>query len=419
MFGSCAIRTCEPRQVRKEAAISETSYVPQTSLLIPGGAAKGQSSIKSPVEGIHYMTTDKYIAIYRRFRPETFDKVLGQDHIIKVLASQIKDDSVGHAYLFCGTRGTGKTTIARLLAKGVNCLSETLRPCGICEHCREIKNGTFVDVIEIDAASNNGVDNIRELRESVKYPPSIGRKKVYIIDEVHMLSKGAFNALLKTLEEPPENVMFILATTEAGKLPATIMSRCLRFDFKRVPATEIMKGMKDICKEMSIDIDDESLALLASNADGSVRDGLSILEQCISAADGMINRDLILDVIGSPGDQLISSLTEHVMNSRTSEALVALDEMLSEGKDERRIMEDWIEYYRSVLMIRFITKPENILSRSLENIENIRKISENMTIEFINKSIYELSKVLNDSRWSSHPRILLEMYIIEMSQNRE
>ena len=363
------------------------------------------------------MTTEKYIAIYRRFRPETFDKVLGQEHIVKVLENQIKSDSVGHAYLFCGTRGTGKTTIARLLAKAVNCLSETVKPCGICENCQEIKNGTFVDVIEIDAASNNGVDNIRELRESVKYPPSIGKKKVYIIDEVHMLSKGAFNALLKTLEEPPENVMFVLATTEANKLPATIMSRCLRFDFKRVPSPELMKGMKDICDEMGIVIDEESLALLASNADGSVRDGLSILEQCVSASEGKITRDLILDVIGSPGDHVIALLTDHVINGRTAEALVSLDEMLSEGKDERRIMEDWIEYYRSALLIKFVAKPENILNRSLENIENIRKNGEKMTTEFINKSIYELSKVLNDSRWSSHPRILLEMYIIEMSQN--
>lgn len=365
------------------------------------------------------MATDKYIAIYRRFRPETFDKVLGQEHIVKVLSNQIKEDKVGHAYLFCGTRGTGKTTIARLLAKGVNCLSETVKPCGICENCQEIKNGTFVDVIEIDAASNNGVDNIRELRESVKYPPSVGKKKVYIIDEVHMLSKGAFNALLKTLEEPPENVLFVLATTEANKLPATIMSRCLRFDFRRVPAPEIMKGMKEICNEVGIKIDNESLALLASNADGSVRDGLSILEQCISAASDEITRDLILDVIGSPGDHLIASLTADVMAGKTAEALIKLDEMLAEGKDERRVMEDWIEYYRSALIIKFVSKPEVILNRSLENIENIRKLSVDMNVDFINNSIYELSKVLNDSRWSTHPRILLEMYIIEMSNNKE
>ena len=387
----------------------------QTKLL--RGNLNGKAGFAEPVfYKRENMPINKYIAIYRRFRPETFDKVLGQQHIVKVLKNQIKEDSVGHAYIFCGTRGTGKTTIARLLAKGVNCLSGTVRPCGICENCQEIKNGTFVDVVEIDAASNNGVDNIRELRESVKYPPSVGRKKVYIIDEVHMLSKGAFNALLKTLEEPPDNVMFILATTEVNKLPATIMSRCLRFDFKRVSATEIMRGMNEICREMNIEIDNESLALLASNADGSVRDGLSILEQCISAAEGKITRELILDVIGSPGDHLIAGLTEDVMNGRTAEALISLDEMLTEGKDERRIMEDWIEYYRSALIIKFVKTPDAVLNRSSENIDNIRKLSQGMTVEFINDSIYQLSKVLNDSRWSSHPRILLEMYIIEMSR---
>ena len=365
------------------------------------------------------MNDDKYIAIYRRFRPETFDKVLGQEHIVKILKNQIANDTVGHAYLFCGTRGTGKTTVARLLAKGVNCLSETMKPCGICDNCKDIKNGTFVDVIEIDAASNNGVDNIRELRESVKYPPSAGRKKVYIIDEVHMLSKEANNALLKTLEEPPENIIFILATTEPNKLPATILSRCLKFDFRRIPAAEIIRGMKDICNEIGVSVDDESLALLSTNADGSVRDGLSILEQCVSAADGKITRELILDVIGSPGDDLLAGITGYVMNGQTAEALVALDKMLSQGKDERRIMEDWIEYYRSVLIIKFVPKPENVINRSLENIESIREFSSKMNVNFINKSIYELSKVHNDSRWSAHPRILLEMYIIEMSQGRK
>lgn len=361
------------------------------------------------------MADDKYIAIYRRFRPETFDKVLGQEHVVRVLKNQIQKNSTGHAYLFCGTRGTGKTTIARLLAKGVNCLSGTIRPCGICENCKSIKNGTFVDVIEIDAASNNGVDNIRELKESVKYPPSAGRTKVYIIDEVHMLSKGAFNALLKTLEEPPENVMFILATTESNKLPATILSRCLRFDFRRVPAPDIMKYMKEICTESKMAIDDEALALLASNSDGSVRDGLSILEQCMSAAENEITRDLVLAVIGSPGDQKIASLTEEVMNGNTAAALILLDEILAEGKEERRIMEDWIEYYRCALIIKHVSKPETVLNRSLENIDVIRRQSEMMTAEFINDSIYELSKILNDSRWSSHPRIMLEMYIIEMA----
>ena len=195
-----------------------------------------------------------YTALYRSERPEVFDEILGQEHIVRILKHQIESGEVSHAYLFCGTRGTGKTTTARILAKGVNCLNEEpkKRPCGVCENCKAIKDGTFMDVIEIDAASNNGVENIRELRESVKYPPAVGRKKVYIIDEVHMLSPGAFNALLKTLEEPPENVMFILATTEPQKLPATILSRCLRLDFKRVPQKLLMEGMRRICEEKGV-----------------------------------------------------------------------------------------------------------------------------------------------------------------------
>ena len=187
-----------------------------------------------------------YTALYRARRPEVFSEILGQQHIVKILKHQIDTDTVSHAYLFCGTRGTGKTTTARILAKAVNCLSEGEHPCGHCANCMAIKDGTFMDVIEIDAASNNGVENIRELRESVKYPPAVGRKKVYIIDEVHMLSTGAFNALLKTLEEPPENVMFILATTEPQKLPATILSRCIRLDFKRVPQNILVEGMRQI-----------------------------------------------------------------------------------------------------------------------------------------------------------------------------
>jgi DNA polymerase-3 subunit gamma/tau len=361
---------------------------------------------------------ENYLTIYRRFRPETFDEILGQTHVVKVLENQISTDSVGHAYLFCGTRGTGKTTMARLLAKGVNCLGENSRPCGICQNCMDIKNGTFVDVAEIDAASNNSVDNVRELRESVIYPPSIGRKKVYIIDEVHMFSKSAFNALLKTLEEPPDHVIFILATTEAGKLPATILSRCLRFDFKRLSAVDLMAGMKKICATIKVPITEDALALLAGKADGSARDGLSILEQCLSAGGGEITRDLVLDILGSPDDDLLAALTDEVAGGRTAEALVLLDEMLRAGKEERRIIEDWIGYFHSVLMIQFLKDPARILSRSEENIARIKVQSEGLAVAMINDSIYRLSKLLNDSRWSSHVRILLEMTIIEMAEQK-
>jgi DNA polymerase-3 subunit gamma/tau len=368
---------------------------------------------------------NNYVAIYRRFRPETFDKVLGQDHVVRVLKSQLREGNTAHAYLFSGTRGTGKTTMARLLAKGVNCLAGgdgakpkdgVERPCGVCEHCKAIAAGNFVDVVEIDAASNNSVEDVRDLRDSVIYPPAMARKKVFIIDEVHMFSKNAFNALLKTLEEPPEHIIFILATTEIGKLPSTILSRCLKFDFKRVAAPQIIKGMKEITEEMGVGANDEALALLANSADGSVRDGLSLLEQCVSSGETMITRELVLEVLGSPGDSRLQSLTQRVFEQNTAEALILLAEILSEGKDEQRIISEWINYLHSMLLIKFVKNPERIVSRSLESIEQIRKQGESVDVAFINSSIYRLSKLLNDSRWSTHTRILLEMAIIEMCE---
>ena len=363
---------------------------------------------------------DKYIAIYRRFRPETFDEILGQEHVVRVLKNQIKDNKLGHAYLFSGTRGTGKTTMARILAKGAGCLSDVgERPCGICDNCKSIKDGTCVDVIEIDAASNNSVDDVRALRESIIYPPSTCRKKVFIIDEVHMFSTQAFNALLKTLEEPPEYIMFILCTTEPSKLPATILSRCLRFDFKRVSAQQIMKGMDKICAEMGIGLTSEAAALLAQNADGSVRDGLSILEQCVQAGEKELTRELVLEIVGSPSDERLATLSEAIYCGNTSEALLQLNEMLIEGMDESQIMKDWINWFHSALMIKFVSNPERIVNRSAENIESIKGQSAAYEVEYINNCIYKLSKLLNDTRWSSNKRILLEMTIIELSERKE
>jgi DNA polymerase-3 subunit gamma/tau len=361
--------------------------------------------------------------LYRRFRPESFDAVLGQEHVVQILKNQLRDGSVGHAYLFTGTRGTGKTTMARLLAKGVNCLAggeESIppagvaRPCGVCANCNEIKNGTFLDVVELDAASNNGVEDVRDLRESVIYPPSSGRRKVFIIDEVHMFSKGAFNALLKTLEEPPDHVLFILCTTEANRLPATILSRCVKFDFKRVPLETIAKGMRDICTELGLDAEDDAVGLLARSADGSVRDGLSLLEQCVTAGGGKLTRDMVLDVLGSPGDEDVAQLADHAWNGRTADALVAVNDMLAAGREDRRIMEDWIEWFHSALLIKHVNNPERILNRSAEGIERIRQQVLPCDVRWINESIYRLSKLLNDSRWSPHTRILLEMAVIDI-----
>lgn len=356
-----------------------------------------------------------YTALYRARRPEVFSEILGQQHIVKILKHQIETDTVSHAYLFCGTRGTGKTTTARILAKAVNCLSDGERPCGHCANCMAIKDGTFMDVIEIDAASNNGVENIRELRESVKYPPAIGRKKVYIIDEVHMLSTGAFNALLKTLEEPPENVMFILATTEPQKLPATILSRCMRLDFKRVPQNILMEGMREICTDKGVEITESALKLLSNCADGSVRDGLSILDQVLASGEKTVDRDKVLEYVGAAGEDFFIDLTELVSLKKVAEALVLLDGVLADGKDVKQLMKDWTAHYRNLMITKFIKSPENMLNMSTENIRRIQEQSMHISLEEINDAIIRLSKTINDARWSTQPRILLELAIVSIA----
>ena len=356
-----------------------------------------------------------YTALYRARRPEVFSEILGQQHIVKILKHQIETDTVSHAYLFCGTRGTGKTTTARILAKAVNCLSDGERPCGHCANCMAIKDGTFMDVIEIDAASNNGVENIRELRESVKYPPAIGRKKVYIIDEVHMLSTGAFNALLKTLEEPPENVMFILATTEPQKLPATILSRCMRLDFKRVPQNILMDGMREICTDKGVEITESALKLLANCADGSVRDGLSILDQVLASGEKTVDRDKVLEYVGAAGEDFFIDLTELVSLKKVAEALVLLDGVLADGKDVKQLMKDWTAHYRNLMITKFIKSPEDMLNMSTENIRRIQEQSMHISLEEINDAIIRLSKTINDARWSTQPRILLELAIVSIA----
>lgn len=356
-----------------------------------------------------------YQALYRARRPEVFSEVLGQEHIIKILKHQIAQGSVSHAYLFAGTRGTGKTTMARLLAKALNCTGEGEHPCGTCPNCRAIAAGSFMDVIEIDAASNNGVDNIRELRESVKYPPQVGSKKVYIIDEVHMLSTGAFNALLKTLEEPPENVIFILCTTEPQKLPQTILSRCMRLDFKRVPQAVLEEDMRNICSERGVSIDDDALKLLAVNADGSVRDGLSILDQVLASGDEHITREEVLDYLGTVGDEFFIELTDFVSLHKSGEALMLLDKVLREGRDAKQLMKDWNSHYRNLLITKFMRDPDALLNMSSENVEKVKEQSMHIGFDEIEKAILRISKTINEARWSTQPRILMELDIVALS----
>lgn len=354
-----------------------------------------------------------YQALYRSFRPETFDFLLGQEHIKKVLQNQIKTGTVGHAYLFCGTRGTGKTTTARLLAKALNCTGEGEKPCGVCPSCKAIANGTFIDVVEMDAASNNSVDDVRSLRESVNFPPVMGRTKVYIIDEAHMLSSSAANAFLKTLEEPPENTVFILATTDPGKLPSTILSRCIRLDFRRVPEKQIQDGFEKICKELGAQVDSDALALIAANADGSVRDGLSLLDRCLSQGD-RLTRDDVLFLLGMSGIETYIDITERVIKRDAAGALSVLAEALSEGKEVLQFTKDWVEHIRNLMIIKYAENPEKILNISSENIGRMKAQADEIGIDGISDIITTLSRTLNDARWASKPRILVELAVIQL-----
>ncbi|MDD6155163.1 MAG: DNA polymerase III subunit gamma/tau [Eubacteriales bacterium] len=358
-----------------------------------------------------------YRALYRETRPEVFSELIGQESIVKIIKHQIRTGTVSHAYLFCGTRGTGKTTTARLLAKAVNCLEEDPegRPCGHCENCKAISEGTFIDVIEIDAASNNGVDNIRELRESVKYPPAVGRMKVYIIDEVHMLSQGAYNALLKTLEEPPDYVIFILATTDPERLPQTVLSRCMRLDFRRVPGSVLAAHMKDITRQRGVEVSDDALRLIASNADGSVRDSLSILEQCLAGGDKVIGRDQVLELIGGLSTEFYQRLTDRVLAGDVSGALMTVDEAVREGKDVRQMMKDWMTFFRSLMIVKYVEKPEDMLNISSDNVAVLKEQSQRISLSEINNAIVVLAKAIDDSRYSTQVRILMEMAVVNIT----
>lgn len=358
-----------------------------------------------------------YKAIYRQYRPETFEEMLGQEHIVKILKNQISTGSISHAYLFCGTRGTGKTTTARLLAKAVNCLSDENKPCGKCANCKAIQNGTFFDLVEIDAASNNSIDDIRDLRDSVNFAPVLGNKKVYIIDEVHMLSRGAFNGFLKTLEEPPEHVMFILATTEPQKLPQTILSRCMRMDFRRVGEKALIERMREICADKGVEIDENALPLIASNADGSVRDCLTLLDQCIAGRDGIITRNEILEALGAISDETYINLVDRIVGRDVSACMLVLADIFEAGKDARQVLLGLMNHYRNLLLTKYIASPEDILNMSIENVARVKKQAEEVTLEQINEAIIELSKTSSQIINTTQPRILLEMVIIKLASS--
>lgn len=354
-----------------------------------------------------------YKAIYRKFRPRKFSDVLGQEHITTILKNQINNDNIAHAYLFSGTRGTGKTSTARIFARSINCIGEDI-PCNECEICRGILDESLMDIIEIDAASNNSVDDIRELRENSKYPPSTCKYKVYIIDEVHMLSKGAFNALLKVLEEPPKHLIFILATTEPEKLPPTIISRCQRYDFKRVSVENIVKNMENIATEVGVKIESKALELIARNSDGAMRDALSILDQCLSFSQDEITYDYVISILGIVNNDLMFSIVDHIIEASTDDVLTKLADIVEEGIDIKQFIKDMILHFRNLMVAKTSENVENSIDGTEELIEKLKSQSKTLDLDKIITFLNILSETETKSKWSTQPRIILEVDLIKM-----
>ena len=355
-----------------------------------------------------------YLALYRKYRPRTFEEVVGQDHIVKTLVNQIKLDKISHAYLFTGSRGTGKTSTAKIFAKAINCTnSKNGSPCGECEVCKSL-DGTNIDVLEIDAASNNGVDEIRELREKVKYPPVVGKYKVYIIDEVHMLSTSAFNALLKTLEEPPAHTVFILATTEVHKLPATILSRCLRFDYKLVSLEELSNLLKNILKSENVTFDEQAINIIARAGEGSVRDTLSIADRCVSFAGSELTASKVISVLGVSEREILINMTDKILEKNVGEALVELDKVLSAGKSPLVFASDMVSYFRDLLLVHTLKDDSRQIVVVKDDIfEKMKSQATEKTYSSILKAIEVLSGIEQELRFSVQPRIVLETAIIK------
>lgn len=355
-----------------------------------------------------------YRALYREWRPQTFADVVGQTHITTTLRNAIKNDRIAHAYLLCGTRGTGKTTTAKLLAKAINCLNPIDgEPCNECEMCKSISNGTAIDVTELDAASHNGVDNIRDIIDDVQYPPQKAKYKVFIIDEVHMLSIGAVNAFLKTLEEPPARVVFILATTDPQKLPITILSRCQRFDFKRISSKNVFLRLKKISDSLDIDIEDKSLQLLARMSDGAMRDAVSILDQAISINSNVAYDDLV-DMLGITTNDSMINIVNSVISRDTEEAVKIVNKLISDGKDTSMLIKEMITHMRNLLMINVSNNLEDVLDMSLENIERLKEQSSRIRVEEIMRCINILQEADEEARGTKQGRIYLELAIIKM-----
>ena len=356
-----------------------------------------------------------YTALYREWRPKTFEDVVGQEHITTTLKNQILNDRIAHAYLFCGTRGTGKTSTAKVFAKALNCLNlKDGEPCNECDMCKKINEGLAIDVTELDAASNNGVDKIRDIIDDSKYPPQEAKYKVYIMDEVHMLSTGAVNAFLKTLEEPPSNVIFILATTDPQKLPITILSRCQRFDFKRINNSEITGRLRTIVENKGVFADDKSLNLIARVSDGAMRDSLSILDQAIAMGDGNVDYEELVSMLGLVTNEYLFDLTSATIERNIEKAITIIDKIVFAGKDVFLFIKDLIAHYRNLLMIKVTNNPEEVLDMSLENIALVKEQGDRIRVEEIMRSIRILQEAETNAKMSKQARLYLELAIIKI-----
>lgn len=353
-----------------------------------------------------------YVALYRKFRPLKFSEVVGQEHIEKTLKKQILNNRIGHAYLFTGGRGSGKTSTAKILARAVNCLNPIDgEPCNECEICKSALSGALVDITEMDAASNNGVDNIRDIKEEVEFIPTSAKYRVYIIDEVHMLSTGAFNALLKTLEEPPKHVIFILATTEPQKLPTTIISRCQRFDFKRISSKDIISRLKYICESSNIKVEENALRIIANLSDGAMRDAISILERCIADGEDVITEEKIRELSGTPKFEYLFNMTNSLVSGNCEEVISECKKILDDGKDIGVFIWELIKFQRDVAVYYI---DDSLIEYGEEQKNSIKELASNYKQEVFLNMISKLSSVQNQIKWASEQEILFEASMIRI-----